>query len=306
MDGTADAWAAAWGHIAKRFAGRPEVLGLELTNEPAPGDVYVCICIIRLRAHYVRCDFRRRSRGRWAHPAINNASYSNPENADRTRLQPAYDRYALRARVCVCLCVCVCVCLCAGVCVPVCLCACVCACACAYVCVCVRACVQRLNAAIRAADENALVFFPGVVFDNSGPGFSAPPGGAEYANRSVLAYHFYVPPQVSGRLLQCSAVVSEPRGNAPHRTAAWLASTARALTRAWAVVQASAKWQLQVQRAGARRLGTGAAPASSAHLSRVPAHSCYICSGTGLAPATSAPGLGPPLPHLHWGSQVRQ
>ena len=26
---------------------------------------------------------------------------------------------------------------------------------------------------------------------------------------------------------------------------------------------------------------------------------CHICTGTGLAPATSAPGLGSPLPHLH-------
>ena len=28
-------------------------------------------------------------------------------------------------------------------------------------------------------------------------------------------------------------------------------------------------------------------------------HPCHICSGTGPTPATSAPGLGPPLPHLH-------
>ena len=26
---------------------------------------------------------------------------------------------------------------------------------------------------------------------------------------------------------------------------------------------------------------------------------CHICTGTGLTPATSAPGLGSPLPHLH-------
>ena len=34
-------------------------------------------------------------------------------------------------------------------------------------------------------------------------------------------------------------------------------------------------------------------------------HACHICTGTGLTPATSAPGLGPPLlPHLHrdWAS----
>ncbi len=32
------------------------------------------------------------------------------------------------------------------------------------------------------------------------------------------------------------------------------------------------------------------------HLLRDWAHPCHICSGTGLAPPTSAPGLGPPLP----------
>ncbi len=35
------------------------------------------------------------------------------------------------------------------------------------------------------------------------------------------------------------------------------------------------------------------------HLHRDWAHPCHICTGTRLAPATSAPGLGSPLPHLH-------
>jgi hypothetical protein len=35
------------------------------------------------------------------------------------------------------------------------------------------------------------------------------------------------------------------------------------------------------------------------HLRRDWAHPCHICTGTGLAPATSAPGVGPRLPHLH-------
>jgi hypothetical protein len=35
------------------------------------------------------------------------------------------------------------------------------------------------------------------------------------------------------------------------------------------------------------------------HLHRDWARPCHICTGTGLAPATSAPGLGSPLPHLH-------
>ena len=35
------------------------------------------------------------------------------------------------------------------------------------------------------------------------------------------------------------------------------------------------------------------------HLHRVRARSRHICTGTGITPATSAPGLGSPLPHLH-------
>jgi hypothetical protein len=59
--------------------------------------------------------------------------------------------------------------------------------------------------------------------------------------------------------------------------------------------------------------GTGLTPASSApgpgsplpHLRRDWAHPCLICTGTGRSPATSAPGLGSPLPHLHrdWAHQ---
>jgi hypothetical protein len=59
----------------------------------------------------------------------------------------------------------------------------------------------------------------------------------------------------------------------------------------------------------------GLTPATSApglgsslpHLHRDWAHHCHICTGTGLTPATSAPRLGSPLPHLHrdWAAQVR-
>jgi hypothetical protein len=53
--------------------------------------------------------------------------------------------------------------------------------------------------------------------------------------------------------------------------------------------------------------GTGPAPATSApglgptlpHLHRDWARPCHICTGTGPAPATSAAGLGSLLPHLH-------
>ena len=36
-DGLGDAFAAAWAKVAQRFAHRPEVLGLELINEPFAG-----------------------------------------------------------------------------------------------------------------------------------------------------------------------------------------------------------------------------------------------------------------------------
>jgi hypothetical protein len=53
--------------------------------------------------------------------------------------------------------------------------------------------------------------------------------------------------------------------------------------------------------------GTGLAPPTSAlglgsplpHLHRDWARPSHICTGTGLAPPTSAPALGSPLPHLH-------
>ena len=47
--------------------------------------------------------------------------------------------------------------------------------------------------------------------------------------------------------------------------------------------------------------GTGLTPATSAPGpgSRLPHHACHICTGTGLTPATSAPGPGSRLPHLH-------
>ncbi len=53
-------------------------------------------------------------------------------------------------------------------------------------------------------------------------------------------------------------------------------------------------------------IGTGLTPATPApglgsplpHLHRDWAHPSHICAGTGLPPATSAPGLGSPLPHL--------
>ena len=40
------------------------------------------------------------------------------------------------------------------------------------------------------------VYFESVTWDELVVGFQQPPGGPTYANRSVLSYHFYIPPQV--------------------------------------------------------------------------------------------------------------
>ena len=63
---------------------------------------------------------------------------------------------------------------------------------------------DRINAAVRAADAERLLFFAGVTWDDAGPGFTAPPGGAAFANRSVLAFHYYEGPQI-GPDLQLAA-----------------------------------------------------------------------------------------------------
>jgi hypothetical protein len=39
---------------------------------------------------------------------------------------------------------------------------------------------------VRAFDPDVIIFFAGIVWGKPGFGFSAPPGGVEFANRSVL------------------------------------------------------------------------------------------------------------------------
>jgi len=127
-NGTNDAWAAMWAHVAQHFRGDASILGLELLNEPFAGDPF-------------------------HHPLI----FLPPparHNADHTRLQPGYD---------------------------------------------------RANAAIRAVDDERLLFFAGVTWDDFGPGFTSAPGGDEYANRSVLAFHYYAGIQPFGPRVQMSA-----------------------------------------------------------------------------------------------------
>lgn len=120
VDGIGDAFAAMWAKVSARFSHRPEILGLEILNEPFAGDLY-------------------------SDPLIM-VPYPNPRNADAKNLQPTYD---------------------------------------------------RVSAAIRAVNADVLLFFAGVTWDDAGAGFTAPPGGAHFANRSVLAYHYYRPPQIS-------------------------------------------------------------------------------------------------------------
>eukprot|EP00440_Ansanella_granifera_P001647 gb/GFBE01001775.1/.p1 GENE.gb/GFBE01001775.1/~~gb/GFBE01001775.1/.p1 ORF type:complete len:271 (+),score=45.53 gb/GFBE01001775.1/:1-813(+) len=96
--------------------------------------------------------------------------WPSPGNADRARLQPAYD---------------------------------------------------RLSKAIRKADEDVLIFFAGINWDDWGPGFTAAPGGDEFANRSVLAYHYYEPIQVDTSFDLAAQVTGARR----LRTASFLTET---------------------------------------------------------------------------------
>lgn len=56
---------------------------------------------------------------------------------------------------------------------------------------------EVLNKEIRKYDECHSVYFESVTWDELTVGFKQPPGGFAYANRSVLSYHFYTPPQIS-------------------------------------------------------------------------------------------------------------
>ena len=48
--------------------------------------------------------------------------------------------------------------------------------------------------AIRKVDNEHCIFFEPVTWDDFGVGFEAVPGGSDYQNRSVLSYHYYIPP----------------------------------------------------------------------------------------------------------------
>ncbi|CAL1129550.1 unnamed protein product [Cladocopium goreaui] len=120
-DNLTNAWGAFWAEVAETLADAPGVLGLNIINEPFPGNFY------------------------------EDPSLLIPDVADRKRLQPAYDTVAEH---------------------------------------------------IRAVAPDALIFFAGTTWDRTGRitdklplGFEHPPGGNEFANRSVNSFHFYTPPQ---------------------------------------------------------------------------------------------------------------
>lgn len=50
-------------------------------------------------------------------------------------------------------------------------------------------------------------FFESVTWDETGIGFEEVPGGSEYRNRSVISWHFYIPPMVSLSLHSSSCLL---------------------------------------------------------------------------------------------------
>lgn len=55
---------------------------------------------------------------------------------------------------------------------------------------------EVIATAIRRVDPDALIAFAPVTYADFGPGFSKVPMGPAYANKSMLAYHFYSPPDI--------------------------------------------------------------------------------------------------------------
>ncbi|XP_004343119.1 endoglycoceramidase [Capsaspora owczarzaki ATCC 30864] len=57
---------------------------------------------------------------------------------------------------------------------------------------------DNLNSVIRAQDPDCLIWFESTTWDDFVPmGFEHAPGGAAFANRSVVSFHYYYPPNVS-------------------------------------------------------------------------------------------------------------
>ena len=56
---------------------------------------------------------------------------------------------------------------------------------------------DKLSKAIRTEDPDHLIFFESVTWDYRDSGIDHVPGGPEFGNKTVLSYHFYVPPQIA-------------------------------------------------------------------------------------------------------------
>ncbi len=80
---------------------------------------------------------------------------------------------------------------------------------------------DRLAAGLREVDDQHMIFFESITFDNFVPvGFESVPGGHAYADRSALSYHYYEPPDfwsdsfwkvrdLDTKRLRCGALLSE-------------------------------------------------------------------------------------------------
>lgn len=77
-----------------------------------------------------------------------------------------------------------------------------------------------IQKAIRDVDQKHLIFFESITFDDVRTGFTRVPGSADLANMSVLAYHYYRPPNLAVRqtlterererkLLNCGSFITE-------------------------------------------------------------------------------------------------
>jgi endoglycosylceramidase len=56
---------------------------------------------------------------------------------------------------------------------------------------------ERISNDIRKIDTKKLIFFEPTTWSDFGSGFTQTPGGPEFQNRTVLAYHHYIPPDLS-------------------------------------------------------------------------------------------------------------
>ncbi|GMI32093.1 hypothetical protein TrCOL_g9172 [Triparma columacea] len=55
---------------------------------------------------------------------------------------------------------------------------------------------QVASEKIREVDTERLIFFDAVTWSDLGSGFTEAPGGEEFANKTVLGFHYYAPPQL--------------------------------------------------------------------------------------------------------------